>query len=89
VTLRCHSVLFLQQKAADEILTCLLGSEMCISDSQNQHQQQQQLQPQTKISRQNAEQLLQALQNAEKNIQDKVKKQQAQQVKAVRTEKDW
>ena len=57
--------------------------------NQNQDQQQQQQQPQTKISRQNAEQLLQALQNAEKNIQDKVKKQQAQQVKAVRTEKDW
>lgn len=56
---------------------------------QDQQQQQQQQQPQSKISRQNAEQLLQALQNAEKNIQDKVKKQQAQQVRAVRTEKDW
>ena len=58
--------------------------------NQNQdQQQQQQQQPQSKISRQNAEQLLQALQNAEKNIQDKVKKQQAQQAKTVRTEKDW
>ena len=58
--------------------------------NKNQDQQnQQQQQPQSKISRQNAEQLLQALQNAEKNIQDKVKKQQAQQAKTVRTEKDW
>ena len=57
--------------------------------NQDQQQQQQQQQPQSKISRQNAEQLLQALQNAEKNIQDKVKKQQAQQAKTVRTEKDW
>lgn len=60
------------------------------NQNQNQdQQQQQQQQPQSKISRQNAEQLLQALQNAEKNIQDKVKKQQAQQAKTVRTEKDW
>lgn len=58
------------------------------NQDQNQNQQQQQ-QPPPKISQQNAEQLLQALQNAERDIQDKVKKQQAQQARPVRTEKDW
>ena len=56
--------------------------------NQNQQQQQQQ-QQQPKISRQNADQLLQALQNAERDIQEKVKKQQAQQARPARVEKDW
>ncbi len=55
---------------------------------QKQNDQQQQ-QPPPKISRQNAEQLLQALQNDEKNIQEKVKKVKAEQAKAARVEKDW
>jgi Ca-activated chloride channel homolog len=63
-------------------------------DQQNQNQDQnqdnqQQQQPPPKISQQNAEQLLQALQNAEREIQDKVKKQQAQEAKPRRVEKDW
>ncbi|MFZ5429766.1 MAG: tetratricopeptide repeat protein [Bacteroidota bacterium] len=62
--------------------------------NQNQDQQQdqnpqQQQQPPPKISQQNAEQLLQALQNAERDIQEKVKKQQAQESKPARVEKDW
>lgn len=57
---------------------------------QNQDQQQnQQQQPPPKISQQNAEQLLEALQNAEKDIQDKVKKQQAKEARSSRVEKDW
>jgi Ca-activated chloride channel homolog len=56
---------------------------------QNKDQEKQQQQPPPKISRQNAEQLLQALQNDEKKIQDKVKKAQAVQVKSSRVEKDW
>lgn len=57
---------------------------------QNQDQQQnQQQQPPPKISPQNAEQLLQALQNAERDIQDKVKKQQAREARPARVEKDW
>jgi tetratricopeptide (TPR) repeat protein len=56
---------------------------------QNKDQQNKQQQPPPKISKQNAEQLLQALQNDEKNIQDKVKKAQAVQVKSSRVEKDW
>jgi tetratricopeptide (TPR) repeat protein len=57
---------------------------------QNQDQQnQQQQQAQNKISKENAEQLLQALQNDERNIQDKVKKMQAAQAKRVRVEKEW
>jgi tetratricopeptide (TPR) repeat protein len=59
------------------------------NQDQNKENQQQQQQPPPKISRQNAEQLLQALQNDEKNIQDKVKKAQAAEVKATRVEKDW
>jgi Ca-activated chloride channel homolog len=60
--------------------------------NQNQDQkqdQQQQQQPPPKISQQNAEQLLEALQNAERDIQEKVKKQQAQEAKPRRVEKDW
>lgn len=54
--------------------------------NQNQNQQQQQ---QNKISKENAEQLLQVLQNDERNIQDKVKKQKAALAKRARTEKEW
>jgi Ca-activated chloride channel family protein len=59
------------------------------NQDQNKDQNKQQQQPPPKISKQNAEQLLQALQNDEKNIQDKVKKAQAIQVKSSRVEKDW
>jgi tetratricopeptide (TPR) repeat protein len=59
-------------------------------DQQNQdQQQQQQQQQQNKISKENAEQLLQALENDEKKIQDKVKKQKAAAAKRTRTEKEW
>jgi Ca-activated chloride channel homolog len=56
---------------------------------QDKQQQQQQQQKPPKISKQNAEQLLQALQNDEKNIQDKVKKALAVQSKYGKPEKDW
>ena len=52
-------------------------------------QQEQQQQQQTKISKQDAEQLLQALQNDERKIQEKVKKEQAERTRTVRTEKEW
>ena len=55
-------------------------------DQQNQDQQQQ---PQNKISKENAEQLLQALENDERDIQDKVKKAQAAQAKKTKVEKEW
>ena len=59
-------------------------------DQQNQNQQnKQQQQQQNKISKENAEQLLQALQNDERKIQDKVKKQKAAAAKRTRTEKEW
>lgn len=58
-------------------------------DQQNQQQQQQQQARQNKISKENAEQLLQVLQNDERQIQDKVKKIQAAQAKRARTEKEW
>lgn len=58
-------------------------------DQQQNQNQQQPPQQQPKISRQNAEQLLQALQNAERDIQEKVKKQQAQQARPAKVEKDW
>lgn len=55
---------------------------------QKQEQQQQQ-QQQSKISKQNAEQMLQALENSEKKIQDKVKKIQALKAESKKVEKDW
>lgn len=57
--------------------------------NQDQQQQQQQQQQQTKISRQDAEQLLQALQNDERDIQEKVKKEKAAKARRIRTEKEW
>lgn len=57
-------------------------------DQQDQQKQQQQPQ-QNKISKENAERLLQALQNDEKKLQEKVKKMQAEKAKAKKTEKDW
>lgn len=56
-------------------------------DQQKQDQQQQQ--PQNKISKENAEQLLQALQNDERDIQDKVKKEKAALAKKTKVEKEW
>ena len=61
-------------------------------DKQNKDQnkdQNQQQQPQNKISKQNAEQMLQALENNEKKIQDKVKKVQAMKAESRKVEKDW
>jgi len=55
-------------------------------DQQNKDQQQPQ---QNKISKQNAEQMLQALENNEKKIQDKVKKIQALKAESRKVEKDW
>jgi hypothetical protein len=56
--------------------------------NQDQQQQQQQQQPQ-KISKENAERLLQALQNDEEKIQEKVKKAQAAKAQQRQTDKDW
>lgn len=55
----------------------------------NKDQQDQQDQPQNKISKQNAEQMLQALENTEKKIQEKVKQVQALKAKTKKVEKDW
>ena len=48
-------------------------------------------QQQGKISKEDAERLLEALQNDEKNVQEKVQKQKAQEQKAkkMKIEKDW
>ena len=59
------------------------------NQNQNKDQQQKQQPQQNKISKENAEQLLQALQNDERDIQDKVKKEKAAQAKKVRVEKEW
>ena len=61
-------------------------------DQQNQNQNQQQQKPQEgKISKEDAERLLEALQNDEKNVQEKVQKQKAQEQKAKRMkiDKNW
>ncbi len=56
--------------------------------NQNQDQQQQQQQQQPEISKEDAERILQALANDEKETQKKVKEQQAAAAK-VKTEKEW
>lgn len=63
-------------------------------DQENKDKEQQQQQPQQqpgKISKEDAERLLEALQNDEKNVQDKVRKQKVQEQKAkkMKIEKDW
>ena len=57
-------------------------------DQQNKDQQQQP-QPQNKISKQSAEQMLQALENDEKQTQEKVKKAQAVKTERSKVEKNW
>jgi hypothetical protein len=58
-------------------------------DQQNKDQQQNQQQQQGKISKQNAEQMLQALENNEKKTQEKVKKIQALKAQSKNVDKDW
>lgn len=58
-------------------------------DQQNKDQQQKQQPQQNKISKQDAEQLLQALQNDKRDIQDKVKKAKAAKAKRAQSEKEW
>ena len=57
-------------------------------DQQNQQDQQQQQQDQ-KISPQQAQQMLQAIQAKEKETQDKVKKEKAELLKSRQKEKNW
>jgi len=59
------------------------------NQDQNKNQDQKQQPSQSKISKQNAEQMLQALENNEKKIQDKVKKVQALKAQSKKVEKDW
>lgn len=56
-------------------------------DQQQQNQQQQQQQNKNEMSKENAEQLLNAVMQDEKNVQDKVKKQV--QIRGKKLEKDW
>ncbi len=58
-------------------------------DQSKQDQNQQKQQQQNKISKENAEQLLQALQNDEKDIQEKVRKEKAALAKKTKVEKEW
>jgi Ca-activated chloride channel family protein len=57
--------------------------------NKDQQQQQNQQQQQQKISKENAERLLQALQNDEEKIQEKVKKAKAERAQERKTDKDW
>ena len=56
-------------------------------EQQQQNQQQQQQQNKNEMSKENAQQLLNAVMQDEKNIQDKVKKQL--QIQGKKLEKDW
>ena len=55
----------------------------------NKDQQQQPPPPQNKISKQSAEQMLQALENDEKQTQEKVRKAQALKAQRTKVEKNW
>ncbi len=59
--------------------------------NQDQNKDQQQQQPASKISREDAQRLLEALQNDEKRVQEKVQKERVERQKAQRSkiEKDW
>ena len=57
--------------------------------NQQSKDQQQKQQPQNKISKQSAEQMLQALENDEKQTQEKVKKAQALKAERTKVEKNW
>lgn len=56
-------------------------------DQKNQQQQQQQQQNKNEMSKENAQQLLNAVMQDEKNVQDKVKKQL--QIQGKKLDKDW
>ena len=56
-------------------------------DQKNQQQQQQQQQNKNEMSKENAQQLLNAVMQDEKNVQDKVKKQL--QIRGKKLDKDW
>jgi len=58
------------------------------NDQQKQNQQNQQQNPQKQISKEDAERMLQALNNDEKNTLDKLKKQKGKHSK-VAVQKDW
>ena len=57
-------------------------------DQQQQQQQQQQAQPQ-QISKEDAERILEALKNDEKQTLEKLKQAKIQSVRVVKSEKDW
>jgi Ca-activated chloride channel family protein len=59
------------------------------NQDQNKEQKQDQQQQQNKISKQNAEQMLQALENDEKQTQEKVKKAQALKAQKRNVDKNW
>lgn len=63
-----------------------------INKEQKKQEQQQQSQPKPnpdKMSKENAQQILNAFMQDEKNVQEKVKKQEMNQLKKYRAEKDW
>lgn len=59
------------------------------SDSQSGEQQEQQQQNSQQISKEDAERMLQALREREKNTLDKIKREKLKNAKSVKSEKDW
>ena len=70
----------------DETRYNLALAQKLLKDQQNQNQQQQQ-QNKDEMSKENAQQLLNAVMQDEKNVQDKVKKQL--QIQGKKLDKDW
>lgn len=72
-----------QQKQQDQ-----QKEDQAKQDQQEQDQQQQQQQPQ-EISKEDAERILEALKNDEKQTLEKIKQAKIQSARVVKTEKDW
>jgi tetratricopeptide (TPR) repeat protein len=77
-----------QDQKSDEQKQDKNKQEQNQQQKQDQQKQQEQKQQQNQISKEDAMRLLEALQNDEKNVQEKVQKQKVQ-VKKRTTEKDW
>ena len=75
-----------EEQSSIESLSSVQEQEQDKKDQQNQNQQQQQ-QNKDEMSKENAQQLLNAVMQDEKNVQDKVKKQL--QIQGKKLDKDW
>ena len=81
---------FFLENAPDLIAECRVNqnNQNDKKDNEQENQDQQQSQPQQQMSKENAEQLLNAVKQEEQNVRDKVQK-QMQNASSRSLEKDW